>query len=204
MKPVSARATRLPREQRRSQLLAAASTVYVSRGYHSAGMGEIAEAAGVSKPVLYQHFPSKLELYLAVLNFHVDELVSSVRAALRASSNNQQRAANAVTAFFDFVDTDTAGYRLIFESDVLDPAVRDRVNSATESCVDAVYDLVSHDSGLDPFRARSLAVGLVGASQVNARYWINAGRPVTKAAAIETTVALLWGGLSHVPLRSGQ
>ncbi|MET0197175.1 MAG: helix-turn-helix domain-containing protein, partial [Rhodococcus fascians] len=49
------RSARLPRDARRAQLLAAASEVFVSRGYHASGMDEIAECAGVSKPVLYQH-----------------------------------------------------------------------------------------------------------------------------------------------------
>ena len=64
----TARGTRLPRQQRREQVMSVARQVFVERGYHSAGMDEIAEAAGVSKPVLYQHFPSKLELYLALLD----------------------------------------------------------------------------------------------------------------------------------------
>src|SRR5580693_10508456 len=60
--------TRLPRHERRRQLLDAALEVFVSQGYHAAAMDEIAERAGVSKPVLYQHFPGKLDLYLALLD----------------------------------------------------------------------------------------------------------------------------------------
>ena len=59
---VGRRGNRLPRDERRGQLLVAASEVFVDRGYHAAGMDEIADRAGVSKPVLYQHFSSKLEL----------------------------------------------------------------------------------------------------------------------------------------------
>lgn len=196
------RGARLPRGARRAQLLLAASDVFVSHGYHSAGMDEIAERAGVSKPVLYQHFPGKLELYVAVLQANVDKLVAGVRQALRSTTDNKLRLFAAVQAFFDFVDNDTQGYRLIFQSDLLgDPGVVTRVEQATEACIDAVFDLVSHDSGLDPYRARMLAVGLVGLSQVSARYWLEANRPMSKAAAVETTVALAWGGLAHVPLQ---
>ncbi|MBB3035667.1 TetR/AcrR family transcriptional regulator [Hoyosella altamirensis] len=192
--------TRLPRGARRAQLLNAASDVFASQGYHAAGMDEIAERAGVSKPVLYQHFPSKLDLYLAVLQAHVEKLISGVRQALRSTTHNKQRLYAAVMAFFDFVDNDTQGYRLIFQSDALsDPSVQERVEQASEDCIDAVFDLVSHDSGLDPYRARMLAVGLVGVSQVNARYWLEANRPISKSDAVETTVTLAWGGLSHVP-----
>ena len=73
---------RLPRVERRAQLLEAAREVFVAHGYHSAGMDDIAVRAGVSKPVLYQHFPGKLDLYLALLDKHCDTLESLVRAAL--------------------------------------------------------------------------------------------------------------------------
>ncbi len=147
--PVAARDS--PRDARRLQLLAAASEVFVTRGYHAAGMDEIAECAGVSKPVLYQHFPGKLELYVAVLQSYVDSLISGVRQALRSTTDNKQRVRAAVQAFFDFVDNDSQGFRLVFESDLMgEPQVQSRVEQATEACVDAVFDLVSHDSGLDP------------------------------------------------------
>ncbi|GAA3953626.1 TetR/AcrR family transcriptional regulator [Gordonia caeni] len=191
--------TRLPRSARRRQLLDAASEIFVERGYHSAGMDEIASAAGVSKPVLYQHFPSKLDLYIAVVDSHAEKLVSDVNRALLTTTDNHQRVRAAVGAFFDFIDEDNSGYRLIFSSDAKDPAVIRRVEGATEACVDAVYGLVMTDSGLDPHRSRMLAAGLVGASQVNARYWLEASRPIAKEQAVETTVALLWQGLSGVP-----
>ena len=72
------RPTRLPRSARRKQLLAAAQEVFVAQGYHAAAMDDIAERAGVSKPVLYQHFPGKLELYLALLDTHCDAIVAKV------------------------------------------------------------------------------------------------------------------------------
>ncbi len=201
--PASGRnSTRMPRSARRRQLLDAASEIFVERGYHSAGMDEIAVYAGVSKPVLYQHFPSKLDLYIAVVDSHAEKLVSDVNNALLTTKDNRQRVRAAVEAFFDFIDEDNSGYRLIFSSDALDPAVIRRVEGATEACVDAVYGLVMQDSGLDPYRSRMLAAGLVGASQVNARYWLEAKRPIDKQNAVDTTVALLWGGLSHVPRHS--
>src|SRR5690242_3835526 len=105
------RGNRLPRDERRGQLLVAASGVFVEHGFHAAGMDEIADRAGVSKPVLYQHFSSKLDLYLAVLRRHVDNLVSGVRQALRTTTDNRQRLRAAVAAFFDFIEHDGQGYR---------------------------------------------------------------------------------------------
>ena len=178
-----------------------ASDVFVDHGYHAAGMDEIAERAGVSKPVLYQHFSSKLELYLAVLSQHVDNLVSGVRQALRTTTDNRRRLRAAIQAFFDFIEHDSQGYRLIFENDyVTEPEVAAQVRAATESCIDAVFALISADSGLDPHRARMIAVGLVAISVDSARYWLDSDRPISKSDAVEGTVHFAWGGLSHVPL----
>jgi AcrR family transcriptional regulator len=199
--PPNRRGNRLPRDERRGQLLIVASDVFVDRGYHAAGMDEIAERAGVSKPVLYQHFSSKLELYLAVLNRHVDNLVSGVQQALSTTTDNRQRLRAAVQAFFDFIEHDGQGYRLIFENDnVTEAEVAAQVRVATESCTDAVFALISADSGLDPHRARMIAVGLVSLSVDSARYWLDSDRPITKSDAVEGTVQFAWGGLSHVPL----
>ena len=200
-KSAGRRGSRLPRGERREQLLEAASELFVDRGYHAAGMDEIADRAGVSKPVLYQHFTSQLDLYLAVLQQHVEILVSSVRQALDTSTDNRQRLHDAVQAFFDFIEDDSQGFRLIFENDyVTEPQVAAQVKVATEACTDAVFDLVSRDSGLEPHRARMIAVGLVALSVDCARYWLADDRPVSKEAAVDGTVQFAWGGLSHVPL----
>src|SRR4051795_10438927 len=100
------RPTRLPRSARRKQLLGAAQEVFVAQGYHSAAMDDIAERAGVSKPVLYQHFPSKLDLYLALLDQHADDLVRRVRRALASTTDNYERVHGSITAYYDFVAGD--------------------------------------------------------------------------------------------------
>ena len=88
---VASRPARMPRSARRKQLLAAAQQVFVANGYHAAAMDDIAERAGVSKPVLYQHFPGKLELYLALLDTHCDAIV--VPGAGRDGGNERQQRA---------------------------------------------------------------------------------------------------------------
>src|SRR5271166_3999433 len=112
------RGNRLPRDERRGQLLAAASEVFVDRGYHAAAMDEIADRAGVSKPVLYQHFPGKLELYLALLDESIVELVRTVSEALSSTTDNRERVPATFKAFYDFVAGESEEFRLIFESDV--------------------------------------------------------------------------------------
>ena len=84
-----ARGQRMPRSERRAQLLDAAQAVFVQSGYHAAAMDEIADRAGVSKPVLYQHFPGKLDLYLALLDKHCDTLEGLVREPSRSAATTR-------------------------------------------------------------------------------------------------------------------
>src|SRR3982750_783284 len=143
------RPVRLPRSARRKQLLAAAQQVFVAQGYHAAAMDDIAERAGVSKPVLYQHFPGKLELYLALLDTHCDAMVERIRSAMDATADNKERVRGAVRAYFDFVDHDGEAFRLVFESDLRnDPAVRQRVDRVERGCIAAITDTIMADTGV--------------------------------------------------------
>jgi AcrR family transcriptional regulator len=190
------RGVRLPRSARRAQLLAAAQDVFVANGYHAAAMDEIAERAGVSKPVLYQHFPGKLELYLALLESHVDALVSSVREAMESTTDNKQRVMAAVGAFYDFVDNEGQAYRMVFESDLRgEPAVQQAIERATSASVDAITETIMADAALDRDRARLLAVGLTGLSQVTARFWLDTDRRVSKEDAVAMISTLAWRGI---------
>src|SRR3981189_2830667 len=122
------RPTRLPRSARRKQLLEAAQEVFVAQGYHAAAMDDIAERAGVSKPVLYQHFPGKLDLYLALLDVHCDAIIEKMRNAMSSSTDNKVRVAAATSAYFDFVDHESEAFRLVFAPGPRNqPADRDRV-----------------------------------------------------------------------------
>jgi AcrR family transcriptional regulator len=200
----TARGTRLPRSARREQLLGAAQEVFVANGYHAAAMDDIAERAGVSKPVLYQHFPGKLDLYLALLDTQADALRDAVVAALAGSPDNQTRVHGVLSAYFDFVDRDDddddGAFRLIFETDLgNDPAVRDRVESVTQNTMTAVADLVAADTGLARAEAELLATALTGAAQVAARWWLASDRPVARDHAVQLLESLLWRGISNFP-----
>ncbi len=198
-----ARGTRLPRSARRKQLLGAAQEIFVAQGYHAAAMDEIADRAGVSKPVLYQHFPGKLELYLALLDEHADDLVSKVRQALDSTSDNHQRVAASVAAYFDFVDRDGEAFRLVFESDLRnDPAVRERVERMTRMCVEAVTGTIAEDTGYPNEEAQLLSVGLTGLAEVGARWWLASEGRIPKERAVELLVGLSWRGLSGSPRTS--
>src|SRR5688500_18442952 len=198
------RGTRLPRQARRKQLLGAAQEVFVAQGYHAAAMDDIADRAGVSKPVLYQHFPSKLELYLALLDQHAERLVDRVREALASTTDNKARVAASVAAYFDFVDgqgTDgEGGFRLVFESDLRnDPAVKARVEAMTQGCVDAIAETIALDTGYRAEEAQLLSIGLSGLMEVGARWWLTSPDRIPKERAVELLMGLAWRGISGTP-----
>jgi AcrR family transcriptional regulator len=198
---VPPRGQRMARPARRKQLLGAAQEIFVAQGYHAAAMDDIAERAGVSKPVLYQHFPGKLELYLALLEQHAAALVKRVRDALQTTTDNRQRVAASVAAYFDFVDGDGEGFRLVFESDLRnDPAVRERVERMTQECVDAITETIAHDTGFRAEEAQLLSVGLTGMAEIGARWWLSSEDRLAKERAVELLVGLAWRGISGAPL----
>ncbi|HEX6498120.1 MAG TPA: TetR/AcrR family transcriptional regulator [Micromonosporaceae bacterium] len=199
------RPVRLPRSARRKQLLAAAQEVFVAQGYHAAAMDDIAERAGVSKPVLYQHFPSKLELYLALLDMHCDAMVDKMRVAMASTSDNKERVIRAMQAYFDFVDHESEAFRLVFESDLRnEPRVSERVERVEQGCVAAITETIMADTGVSRARAELLASGLTGAAEVAARFWLAGGRRVPKAEAEALLAALAWRGIASFPLQSSE
>jgi AcrR family transcriptional regulator len=199
------RPTRLPRSARRKQLLAAAQEVFVAQGYHAAAMDDIAERAGVSKPVLYQHFPGKLELYLALLDTHCDAMLARMREAMSSSTENKVRVSAATQAYFDFVDHESEAFRLVFESDLRnDPAVRARFERVERGCVEAITETIMLDTGLGRQQAELLASGLCGAAEIAARAWLAGGRQVPKSEAVTLLSTLSWRGISSFPLQGGE
>ncbi len=198
----SARAARLPREQRRQQVLAAALDVFSTAGYHSASMDDIADHAGVSKPVLYQHFPGKLDLYLAILDAGIEDLLAASVAALTSTSDNRERVSAMTTAYFTFVDNPTGAFRLVFESDLAnEPAVRQRVDALDTAVARLIADVIAQDTGLSDEQALILASGMQGMTQVAARRWLRDGEPGTsRTEAAELISDLGWRGISGFPL----
>ena len=194
------RGTRLPRHERRRQLLDAALEVFVSQGYHAAAMDDIAERAGVSKPVLYQHFPGKLDLYLALLDQSVDELVATVRDALESTTDNKQRVAATFTAYFEYVAGEGQAFRLVFESDLSnEAAVRERLERGQQECAQMISQMVEQDAGLDDDEAHLLSVAMVGLAQVTARYWLTTRDHISRETAEQLVARLAWRGISGWP-----
>ncbi len=195
-----ARGARLSRSARRTQLLGAALHVFVAQGYHAAAMDDIAERAGVSKPVLYQHFPGKRELYLALLHEHTQELLGAVRAALASTSNNKERVAATLAAYFEFIDSESSSFRLVFESDLTsDEEVRAMVDRVSVGCAQMFAEVIQEDTGLPRAEAELLSVALAGMAHVSARYWLQTGRQVPRATVDNLIAQLSWRGIRGFP-----
>jgi AcrR family transcriptional regulator len=196
---------RLPRDERRAILLSAALEVFTAAGYHSAAMDEIADRANVSKPVLYQHFPSKLDLYLAVLDLHIDSLVFELQKAISSTPDNEQRVHATVVAYFAFIENEGEAFRLLFESDMnVEPQVRERLNRMTYDTAAAVSAIISNDTGLPKEVAMMLGVGLIGYTQVTARHWLDRDSKLSRQQAVELVENLMWRGISGFPLSESQ
>jgi AcrR family transcriptional regulator len=196
---------RLPRSARRKQLLEAAQEVFVAQGYHAAAMDDIAERAGVSKPVLYQHFPGKLDLYLALLDTHCDAIIENMRTAMSSSTDNKTRVAGAIRAYFDFVDHESEAFRLVFESDLRnEPAVRERFERVERGCIEAITETIMADTGLGREHAELLAAGLCGSAEIAARFWLTSGRQIPKPEAESLLSALTWRGIASFPLQGAE
>lgn len=188
---------RLPRDERRATLLAAALEVFTASGYHAAAMDEIADQANVSKPVLYQHFPSKLDLYLAVLDIHCEYLVKDIRAAVASSQDNSERVLATVNAYFDYINREGEAFRLLFESDMtVEPQVRERLSKMTYDCASAFSDAITAETGISQESAMMLAVGLIGTAQTTARHWLARSETIDRDLAVKLVSSLQWRGIS--------
>ncbi|MGJ9423838.1 TetR/AcrR family transcriptional regulator [Aeromicrobium sp. CF3.5] len=194
------RSSRLPRSARRAQLLDVALEVFVEQGYHSASMDEIAERAGVSKPVLYQHFPGKLDLYLALLETSCDLVIAEVREALASTTDNRRRVMASMELWYGYVADQGAAFRLVFESDLTnDPSVRSQIDRVIYESAAAIAEVIREDTGLPGPAAHLLAVSLVGMGHFGAQNWMSRDSDLSREEAVELVAGLAWRGIRGVP-----
>ncbi|CAN5478610.1 TetR/AcrR family transcriptional regulator [soil metagenome] len=188
------RRARLTAVQRREQLLSVAGERFAALGFHALSMEAIADAAGVSKPVLYQHFPSKRALYLALVDDAVGEMQRRVTQALEGTTDNRQRVLGAVWAFFDFVEDQR--FRLLFlTSDSSDAEIAALVDGARQQVAESVAKLIAADAGLSQGGAELLATGVRGLAIAGAQWWVE-HPDVDKDEAVQLLARLLWRGLA--------
>ena len=191
---------RLPRDQRRALLLEAALDAFSEKGYHATAMDDIAERAGVSKPVLYQHFDSKLDLYLGLAGRVGDDVVRMIEEALASTPDNGERIAACLHSFFELVDRPRSGYQLVFDSDMGgDPAVAQILDSARSRCAEAIGRVVQDQTTLGWTECVLLGTTLVGMAQTAARHWVESGSAMGRADAAGLVATLAWRGMGYLP-----
>ena len=204
--PEAPRRTRMTRDARREQVLEIAQELFATQGYHHVSMDDIADQALVSKPVLYRHFPSKLDLYLAVVDRGGEALVKAVTEALEPISAGAAEPGDGkpvvhalVRAYFSYVEAAGQSASLLFESDVTrDDDVRARVESASAETAGHICEVLERFTGLPHEHNELVATALVGMAQVAASARARgdgsyADMPVEEAADLVARVA--WGGV---------
>jgi AcrR family transcriptional regulator len=195
---------RLPADRRREQLLDVALGLFAQRGFNATTMDDIAEAAGVTKPLLYQHFDSKRALYLELVGSVSATMLEAIGKAVAAAGNPRQQVERGFAAYFHLVVTHADGFHLLFGSDVpndleLSRAVRNVENSIAE----AIESLI--DAGLDEDHRRLLAYAVVGMAEGASRHFLAARNPAegdpheSEAIRLADRLAdLAWAGLRSV------
>ncbi len=186
---------RLPAAERRQQLLDVALAAFAADGFHHTSMNELAEAAGVTKPVLYQHFGSKRELYLEVLREVGGRMVDDVAKAIAAADGPRQQVEAGFRAYFEWVARERHGFEVLFAGDTRrDPEFLAELGKVETEFADAIADLIVVD-GMAHERRVLLAYGIVGIGETTCRHWIAADLDLAPADLAQGVADLAWAGL---------
>ena len=199
---------RLTAEARRAEILEAALDVFSARGYHQSSIDEIAQAAGVSKALIYEHFESKLQLHVSLIEMHAEELFDRVGAAAAPGPDAAERLSAGLDAVFTFVEERREAWRMLFR-EAADPetaAVLDRVIAGVSALV---AEMIAQDPGArgrddDARREEGIAMiaqMIVGSAQSLANWWHD-HQDVPRQRLVQAAMDLLWLGLDR--LRSDQ
>ncbi len=188
---------RLTAAARRTQLLAVAVDEFGTNGYHLTTMNQLADAAGVTKPVLYQHFPSKRELFLAVLDDVGERLRASIVEAAAACSPREQVEAG-FRAYFGFFADHPAAFAVLFgDAARTDAAFAAVSHQVEQTLAESIAQLIV--IGTDADDRRTLAFGIVGLAEGTCRRWVRRGRDVSSEHLARRMADLVWFGLRGQP-----
>ncbi|MCF6476381.1 TetR/AcrR family transcriptional regulator [Nonomuraea sp. MG754425] len=195
---------RLPGSARRARIVEAALEVFAARGYHATAMEGIAAAAGVTRSVLYDHFPSKRVLLITVLQEQNALLVEHVGARITGSGSPNRRLRATLDAYFSFAEANPAARRLLFDhTDEDDPEIKAVRWGIRETRTRSVAVMLGRDLrrlGLDPDSEAAQAVVelLISGTDGLAQWW--ARHPgVSRDELVRSAMLVLWNGLSHLP-----
>ncbi len=201
---------RLTADARRRQLFEVALSLFAKHGYAAATMDDIAEAAGVTKPLVYQHFESKRALYLELMDVFSRELVTSIIKATANAQGPRQQVEQGFAAYFELMLGNEEAFRLLYGRDAPDdPELGESLRRVEETLAQAIDSLI--DAGLDPEHRLLLAHAVVGMAEGASRHWLDArradadGRQPTEderdaeAKRLATRLAdFAWAGLRQV------
>jgi AcrR family transcriptional regulator len=194
---------RLRAAERRAQLLGVARRLFARDGYRGASMESIAEAAGVTKPVLYQHFSSKRALYSALLANDLGRLTQELEAAFSQAEDNEERLRRGFGAYLDFVDRHEDAFRLLFtEALGLDADFQRQVTEFRRWVAARVARIIAAEAGLAPPRARALAAAIVGMAEGAVGWWLDERRPLEPRELADELAGLAWKGFARFPVES--
>jgi AcrR family transcriptional regulator len=186
---------RLPAAARRQQLLGTALATFARLGYHDASMNDIADAAGVTKPVLYQHFGSKRELFLEVLTDVATGMRRAVRAATADADGPRRQVELGFAAWFRWVGAHRDGFHVLFSGEVKrDPEFAEEAAKAQRVFVDSISEMIVV-VGLGEERQRLLAYGIVGMGEATCRRWLAREIDLDVDELAAQIADLAWSGL---------
>ena len=189
---------RLPAAERREQLLANAVEVFARDGYHNSSMNDIADAAGVTKPVLYQHFTSKRELFLELLREIGAQLRETIAKATAEADGPRRQIELGLRAYFHFVADNTDSFRVLFgEGTRRDPEFAHEAARVEASIAEVVADLIQIENLTQPHRLL-LGNGIVGLAEGACRYWLANDVDVDAETLAADVCQLAWAGLRGI------
>lgn len=194
---------RLPREQRRGELLEVARRVFGRKGFRSTEVNEVAREAGVTRPILYRHFPGgKADVFMEVLNSHLEDLMGSVRSAMAMSSAPRERLRLGIDAYLRFAESRPEGFLLLVRSsDEVDERVGRRAKEVRDQITGTLTDTIAdvmHGAGLDPAGAPVYAHALLGGVESVGVWWIET-RTIDRASLVAYLLAFIWRGFDGLP-----
>jgi AcrR family transcriptional regulator len=184
---------------RREAILEAARSAFAEGGFHQTSLDAVAERAGVSKALIYEHFDSKRELYIAMLEAHVGELVERISGAVSAASEPEERMLAGLEAFFGFVEERRGAWRIMFRNPS-DPDVAIWMERLRDGVAGVVVALMSEEAAEAfpdaPERERIIqmvAQQLVGAMQSLADWW-DLHPEIPREEVIQGAMDFAWSG----------
>jgi AcrR family transcriptional regulator len=189
---------RLPAARRRRQLLDVALQVFAERGFHDASMNDIAEAAGVTKPVLYQHFRSKRELFGELLSDVGSELQEAITKAVTTAQSSHEMVELGFAAYFRYVAAHRDAFNLFYG---IGFAREDEFAGQVEQVENTLAELVAgfiEIEGLTPGQRRLLGHGIVGMIEGASTHWLKQPGDPDPAAVASQLADLAWRGLRGV------